>query len=176
MRATLVFLGTCPGSDLAAVRGRHLGRRLEPVPWRPVLSRECTLPVSQGSCLCPEMMLHLKTAFVGGNWSPAGNASSHSACAHSSGAAGSWAGAKARSWGRTSPAPGGSGGGIAPPPEPRPRSPRANLKATTFRLHLLPSRFPPGTPPRPRGRQAVSGAVSSDVSLSLNAGSPSSDI
>lgn len=62
------------------------------------------------------------------------------------------------------------------PQEPRPRSPRANPKASTFRLHRLPSRFLPGTPPLRRGRQAVSGAVSSDVSLSLNAGSPSSDI
>ena len=62
------------------------------------------------------------------------------------------------------------------PPEPRPWSPRANPKASTFRLHPLLSRYPPEAPPRRKGRQAASGAVSSDISLSLNAGSPSSDM
>ena len=104
-RAPLVFLGTRPGSDL--------GRGLGPVSWRPVLSRERSLPLSQGSRPGPEMVLHLKTS-LGGKAGPQRVTRSHSACAHSSGAAGSWAGACVPCWGRTSPLPGGLGEEMPP--------------------------------------------------------------
>lgn len=113
---------------------------------------ECSLPISQGSRPCPEILLHLKRAFGGQNRSQPGNEESLRVCAQlreprvAGLAPGSSAGEGPRDWGRNCPL------------EPRLPSPRADPKVSTFRvrpvLSLIPSRDPAS---RERGSPAAGG-------------------